>query len=47
VTHAINDFRYIQRKSDCVRQDMRDRAVSDAMSDRGEWRAKTRYVDPK
>jgi hypothetical protein len=33
---------------DCVRQDMRDVAVSDDMtSDRGEWRQKTCCADPK
>jgi hypothetical protein len=37
-----------KRWIDCVRQDMREMAVSDEMaSDRGKWRKRTCCVDPK
>jgi hypothetical protein len=33
---------------DCVRQDVREKAVSDEKtSDRGEWRERTCYADPQ
>jgi hypothetical protein len=37
-----------KRWIDCVRQDMKEMAVSDEMmSDRGEWRKRTCCADPK